>query len=69
MHDDARLTKTECKAGWDFCFEYDLFLDKGGETHGCDCAGYTPEAMAAKTKEAERSAFSNMVAKMLIVCG
>jgi hypothetical protein len=31
MHDDARLTKTECKAGWHFCFEYDLFLCKVGE--------------------------------------
>jgi hypothetical protein len=53
MHDDVQLPKTECKAGWHFCFEYDLFLCKVGEMPGCDCASYTPEAIAAKTKEAE----------------
>ncbi|HET6887611.1 MAG TPA: hypothetical protein VFH87_06775 [Candidatus Udaeobacter sp.] len=52
MHDDARLTKTECKAGWHF-LEYDLFLCKVGEMPCCDCASYTPEAIAAKSKEAE----------------
>lgn len=53
MHDDARLTKTECKTDWHFCVGYDLFLCKVGEMPGCDCASYTLEAIAAKTKEAE----------------
>jgi len=38
MHDDARLTGAERKAGWHFCLEYDLFLCKAGEMPGCDCA-------------------------------
>ena len=38
MHDDARLTRAERKAGWHFCLEYDLFLCKAGEMPGCDCA-------------------------------
>jgi hypothetical protein len=41
MHDDARLTGAECKAGWHLCLEYDLFLCKVGEMPGCDCASYT----------------------------
>jgi len=53
MHDEARLTKTECKTDWHFCVEYDLFLCKVGEMPGCDCASYSPEAIAAKTKKAE----------------
>jgi hypothetical protein len=53
VHDDARLTKTECKGGWRFCLEYDLFLCKTGEMPGCDCASCMPEAIAGKTKEAE----------------
>ncbi len=53
MHDDARLTGAECKAGWHFCLEYDLFLCKVGEMSGCDCASYMPEAIAGETKEAE----------------
>jgi hypothetical protein len=52
MHDDARLTKTECKAGWHFGLENDLFFCKAGEMSGCDCVSYTLEAIAAKTKEA-----------------
>jgi hypothetical protein len=52
MHDDARLTAAECKAGWHFCLEYDLFLCKVGEMPGCDCASYTLEAIAAEKKEA-----------------
>jgi len=52
MHDDARLTGAECKAGWHFCLEYDLFLCKVGEMPGCDCASYTLEAIAAEKKEA-----------------
>ena len=38
VHDGARLTGAECKAGWHFCVEYDLFLCKVGEMPGCDCA-------------------------------
>jgi len=53
MQGDARLTGAECKGGWHFCLEYDLFLCKVGEMPGCDCVSYTPEAIAAKTKEGE----------------
>jgi hypothetical protein len=69
MHDDARLTKTEGKAGWHFCFEYDLFLCKVGEMPGCDCASYTPEAIAAKNEGGRAKRLLNIVAKMRIVCG
>ena len=64
MHDDARLTGAECKAGWHLCLEYDLFLCKVGEMPGCDCASYTPEAIAAKETQVERLLKTKLYAAM-----
>jgi len=64
MHDKALLTGAECKAGWHFCLEYDLFLCKVGEMPGCDCASYTPEAIAAKETQVKRLLKTKLYAAM-----